>query len=88
MAARERSWPVMLNLHESRKWAQVIKPQGLLPSDSLPPTRLHLRGPQLFQTVPPSGDQVFKHMNLEETLHAQTTANALLKDTDLFLPKT
>lgn len=40
------------------------------PNKTLPPSVLHLQNfPQPQQTVPPVGDQVFKHMCLKETVH-------------------
>lgn len=57
---------------ESRKWDQAVKPQTLplvCPSARAPPPR----GFVTLLSVPPAGDQVFKHTSLWGTLLLQTT---------------
>lgn len=46
-------------------------------SGVLPPDRLHLpKVPQPLQTVPPAGDQMFKHVSPWVTLHTQAAIDA------------
>jgi hypothetical protein len=62
---------------EGPEVGQAIKLEDLqVPySKSLFPARFpFLKVPPSSQIAPPEGDQVFNHMNIQETLHIQTTA--------------
>lgn len=51
------------------------KTSGPIPNEALPPSVLCLlKLPQPSRTVPPVGDQVFKHMCLKGAVHVQTMA--------------
>lgn len=74
------SWGVRLMVLNKRAEGSLsYQTSTLASSDSLPPARLHLlKVPQPSKTVPPAGDQVFRHRGLPGTLHIQITTTSKL----------
>lgn len=55
-----------------RKQSQVLKPQSLSTVPIYSERFSLLKAPQLLKTAPPTGDHVFKHMNLWGTFYIQS----------------
>lgn len=75
MAAKSEGWLVTLHLRSGNRVGPGYKiSRSACPCDPLHPSRLHI--PKVLQpshTASPCEDKVFKHANLRETFHIQTT---------------